>query len=442
MSFPSPSLKQARIIWSGLTILSVALSLVVIGGVVYGLATLLAYLSPILMPIAVAGILACLLDPAVCFFERLKVPRVRSILLVYIITGGMLFAVIGAVIPAAYVQAVGLIGDAQARYAEFRRSHPSTRTKSDNPDASDAKDATKTATPSDTNVVAVVPQMKAGTPPPDAMAALPPSRPGWFNGALEKVKSMWQDPKYREHVEGIENGLKTALTKVGDWLFHQVVAVTQLLGWVIGIVMIPVYIFYFLQSKDGIRSNWKDYLPIHHESEFRHDFVFIVNSISEAMLVFFRGQILVGIISGALLAVGLSVQGVKYSVLIGVIAAVLGVVPYLGFLFSTVLAITVSAVQFGGSTQPMITVGICLAVHWTESFGYQPRIIGDRVGLHPMMIIVSLFLGATLLGGLLGGLLGIPLAALVRTLMKRYVWVKYRHEVDSGPEEDTEAATA
>ena len=164
--------------------------------------------------------------------------------------------------------------------------------------------------------------------------------------------------------------------------------------------------------------------------------MFIVNSINEAMLVFFRGQILVGVISGVLMAVGLSLQGVKYSVLIGVLAAVLGVVPYLGFLMSTVLAIVVSIVQFGGTTQPMITTGICLAVHWIEGFGYQPRIIGDRVGLHPMMIIVSLFLGATLLGGLLGGLLGIPLAALIKTLMKRYVWVKYRHEVEGSDEDD------
>ena len=100
------------------------------------------------------------------------------------------------------------------------------------------------------------------------------------------------------------------------------------------------------------------------------------------------------------------------------------------------LAIVVSAVQFGGDgTQIGITVFACLMVHWAEGFGYQPRIIGDRVGLHPMVIIVALFLGATLLGGLLGGLLAIPLAALIKTLMKRYVWVKYRHEVEDDDEE-------
>jgi predicted PurR-regulated permease PerM len=438
MSFPNPSEKQARIIWSGLTIVSIALSFGVIGAVVYGIATMLAHLSPILMPIAVAGILACLLDPAVCFFERMKVPRIRAILLVYVITGSAVIATVGTIIPAAYVQAVGLIGDAQSRYTEFRRTHPAT----DSPANADTKAHPESETPP-TNSIPAIPQMR---PAPEVIPGtdllhtpggeLASDESGWFSGALTKVKSIWKDPKYKDHVEGFEKTMKDVLTKLGDWLFHQVVAVSHLLGWALGIVLIPVYIFYFLRSKDGILKNWKDYLPIHHESEFRKDFVFIVNSINEAMLVFFRGQILVGVISGVLMAVGLSLQGVKYSVLIGVLAAVLGVVPYLGFLMSTVLAIVVSIVQFGGTTQPMITTGICLAVHWIEGFGYQPRIIGDRVGLHPMMIIVSLFLGATLLGGLLGGLLGIPLAALIKTLMKRYVWVKYRHEVEGSDEDD------
>ena len=71
---------------------------------------------------------------------------------------------------------------------------------------------------------------------------------------------------------------KQVLAKVGDWLFNQFVAVTHLLGWAIGIVLIPVYVFYFLMSKKGILANWRDLLPIHHESEFRKDFIFIINS--------------------------------------------------------------------------------------------------------------------------------------------------------------------
>jgi predicted PurR-regulated permease PerM len=184
MSFPAPTEKQAHIIWSGLSILSVALSLAVIGGVFYALASLLSYLSPVLMPIAVAGILACLLDPAVCFFERLHIPRVRSVLLVYLITGGFLVALIGTVIPAAYVQAVGLIGDAQARYAEFRRSHPPSKTRPD-------ETATLPSLENDASIsnnVALVPQMSANNEP------LPTEPPRGLRccGTIRAIGSTWR----------------------------------------------------------------------------------------------------------------------------------------------------------------------------------------------------------------------------------------------------------
>lgn len=440
MSFPDPSEKQAKIIWSGLTIVSIALSLGVIGGVIYAIASLISYLSPILMPIAMAGILACLIDPLVTFFEKFKVPRFRAILLVYIIATGLLLGMLGTVLPAVYVQAAGLINDVPGWVTQFQK----IVTESEQKPEAEISGSSTNKTPfveGATNVAPLpsVPTMRAASTNATPEHVIKPPRnkePSWYASAVHQVRKVWNDPRFKKHLKGMESTAKEVLAKVGDWLFNQFIAATHLLGWAIGIVLIPVYVFYFLMSKDGILANWKDYLPIHHESEFRKDFIFITNSINDAMIVFFRGQILVGVISGILLAFVLWLQGVKYSLLIGFIAAVVGVVPYLGFLLSMLLAIVVSAVQFGGDgTQIGITVFACLMVHWAEGFGYQPRIIGDRVGLHPMVIIVALFLGATLLGGLLGGLLAIPLAALIKTLMKRYVWVKYRHEVEDDDEE-------
>ncbi len=441
MSFPDPSEKQARIIWSGLTIVSIAASIGVIGGVVYAIASLISHLSPILMPIAIAGILACLIDPLVTFFEKFKIPRFRAILLVYIIASGMLLGMLGTVLPAVYVQAASLISDLPGWGEDFQRIL------SESNQGAAAKNARNVEGTNQPVAVTVVTNagpsfsnVSAHDTPENAL--LPPGREAaWYASVIDQVRSVWNDPRFKKHIKGMEATAKQVLAKIGDWLFNQFVAVTHLLGWAIGIVLIPVYIFYFLMSKKGILANWKDLLPIHHESEFRKDFIFIVNSINEAMIVFFRGQILVGFISGILLSLVLWLQGVNYSLLIGFIAAIVGVVPYLGFLLSMLLAIVVSAVQFGGDgTQVGITVGACLMVHWAEGFGYQPRIIGDRVGLHPMVIIVALFLGATLLGGLFGGLLAIPLAALIKTLMKRYVWVKFRHEVNEDPDEDEQPA--
>lgn len=447
MSFPDPSEKQAKIIWSGLTIVSIAASIGVIGGVLYALASLISHLSPILMPIAIAGILACLIDPLVIFFEKFKVPRFRAILLVYIIATGLLLGMLGTVLPAVYVQAASLISDSsgwgekiQKILAESNQEPAEKITKS----GDGTNQPVAVAAVTNTVVTNAGPSMSSISPnatPENAIRPPGARESAWYASVIGQVRAVWGDPRFKEHIKGMEATAKQVLAKVGDWLFNQFVAVTHLLGWAIGIVLIPVYVFYFLMSKKGILANWRDLLPIHHESEFRKDFIFIINSINEAMIVFFRGQILVGFISGMLLSLVLWLQGVNYSLLIGFIAAVVGVVPYLGFLLSMLLAIVVSAVQFGGDgTQVGITVGACLLVHWAEGFGYQPRIIGDRVGLHPMVIIVALFLGATLLGGLLGGLLAIPLAALIKTLMKRYVWVKYRHEVNEEPDEEEQPA--
>ncbi|MBU6409575.1 MAG: AI-2E family transporter, partial [Verrucomicrobia bacterium] len=63
-----------------------------------------------------------------------------------------------------------------------------------------------------------------------------------------------------------------------------------------------------------------------------------------------------------------------------------------------------------------------------ESFFYSPRIMGHRVGMHPVVVIIALMVGITMLGGFLGGILAIPLAAALRVLLFRYVWKKSREE--------------
>ncbi len=149
-------------------------------------------------------------------------------------------------------------------------------------------------------------------------------------------------------------------------------------------------------------------------------------AINDCMIVFFRGQVLVALCVGTLLAVGYLILGLNYAVLLGVVAGVLGIVPYLGTIVSLVLALTVAAIQFGDWRHPLTVLGIAAAVKLLEDLVISPKIIGDRSGLHPLTIILAVMVGATLLGGFLGALLAIPLTAVLRTLMFRYVWSKTR----------------
>jgi predicted PurR-regulated permease PerM len=116
------------------------------------------------------------------------------------------------------------------------------------------------------------------------------------------------------------------------------------------------------------------------------------------------------------------ILGLNYAVLLGVVAGVLGIVPYLGTITSLVLALTVAGIQFGDWTHPLLVFTIAVLVKLAEDFIISPRIIGERAGLHPLTIILAVMVGTTLLGGFLGAMLAIPLTAALRTLMFRYIW--------------------
>jgi predicted PurR-regulated permease PerM len=189
------------------------------------------------------------------------------------------------------------------------------------------------------------------------------------------------------------------------------------------LALIPVYLFYFLLEKRSITQNWTAYVPLQ-ESRFKDEVVFVLKEINERLIVFFRGQVLVAMCIGVLLTIGFLGMGLNYAVLLGVVAGALSIVPFLGVMLSIIPAVSLAAIQFGDWFHPVLVLLLFVGVQTLESLFISPKIIGDRVGLHPLTIIVAVIVGTTLMGGILGGLLAIPLTATLRTLMFRYVWRK------------------
>ena len=208
---------------------------------------------------------------------------------------------------------------------------------------------------------------------------------------------------------------------LAKWFYAQLSKLSTWAEFLIGFILVPVYLFYFLLEKEAIVKYWPDYLPIK-PSRVRDETVFVLRAINDCMIVFFRGQVLVALCVGVLLAGGYSLMGLNYAVLLGLVAAVLGVVPYLGTITSLVLALTVAAIQFQDWSHVLCVLAIAGLVKLLEDFIISPRIIGERSGLHPLTIILAVLIGTTLLGGFVGALLAIPLTAALRTLMFRYIW--------------------
>jgi predicted PurR-regulated permease PerM len=192
-------------------------------------------------------------------------------------------------------------------------------------------------------------------------------------------------------------------------------------GVLAGLLLIPVYAFYLLLEKRGIRRNWTNYLPVANSSA-KDELVFVLSSINDCLISFFRGQVLVAICDGVLYTIGFFVIGLPYAFLLGGMAIVLTMVPFLGAIITCVAAIIIALVQFGDWLHPALVLGVFGVVQLLEGLVISPKIMGGRVGLHPLTIIVAVMVGTTLMGGILGGILAIPLTATLRAVMFRYVW--------------------
>ena len=99
MSLPPPTPGQARVIWFALSALGAAVIVGVVAAAVWGLGKTLELLSPVLWPLAVAGVIACLLDPVVDFIERRGASRTRAIVLVFSLAAVMVLGLVGSVVP-------------------------------------------------------------------------------------------------------------------------------------------------------------------------------------------------------------------------------------------------------------------------------------------------------------------------------------------------------
>jgi len=147
-----------------------------------------------------------------------------------------------------------------------------------------------------------------------------------------------------------------------------------------------------------------------------------LSEINKYVTAYFRGQLLVCLVDGVLIGTALTLFGLNFAPLIGVIVVILTMVPYIGIVVCWVPAVLIAAFQWGDWWHPIGVTAIFIVVQNLEGIFYAPRIVGNYVGLHPMTVIVSIFVWGLIIGGVLGPLLAVPLTATIKVLLARYVW--------------------
>ena len=207
-----------------------------------------------------------------------------------------------------------------------------------------------------------------------------------------------------------KSAMSSAQTVVGETFKSAL----TLLRIVLNLVLVPVFAFYLLRDFDRIMEGLRKLIP-----ERRRTFVVdVARDIDKVLSAWFRGQLTVMLIDGALYMIGLSILGVPMGDAIGALAGLLAFIPVVGVLTSLALALFVTFLEFQGWGQVIGVVALFAAVPTIEMTIVVPRVIGGRVGLGPVAVIVSLLLGAELLG-FLGILLAVPAAAVVNVLLGR-----------------------
>jgi len=193
------------------------------------------------------------------------------------------------------------------------------------------------------------------------------------------------------------------------------------------------------------RISWH-HLPLR-ASPLKDEVAEVLSEINKYVTAYFRGQLLVCLVDGILIGTALTLFGLNFAPLIGVIVVVLTMVPYIGIIICWVPAVLIAAFQWGDWWHPIGVTVIFIVVQNLEGIFYAPRIVGNSVGLHPMTVIVSIFVWGLIIGGVLGPLLAVPLTATIKVLLARYVWGRrlreqVMHSIEEVPVvEESRAAT-
>jgi predicted PurR-regulated permease PerM len=209
----------------------------------------------------------------------------------------------------------------------------------------------------------------------------------------------------------------TSASGAVDWLLHKVLlSGEKIIEFFMNLILIPVVTFYLLCDWNKILFGLRSLIPRNSEPTVTE----LVKECDSVLGAFFRGQFLVMLALAAIYSIGLTVIGLQIGVLIGVLAGLLTIVPYLGSIIGVVTASIAAFVQFGTLSSVLLVWLVFIVGHLIEHVFLTPKLVGDRIGLHPVAVIFAILTGGTLFG-FFGVLLALPVAAVIM------VWVRYLH---------------
>ncbi|SEA67073.1 AI-2E family transporter [Alkalimonas amylolytica] len=187
--------------------------------------------------------------------------------------------------------------------------------------------------------------------------------------------------------------------------------IVSYLGLLAGIGFVPLFLFFCLLSGGQLRQQAAELLSIFHVAT-QQKVLYFMDVFVGYITAFFQGQLIIAVCMGVLYALSFSLLGLEYGVLIGLVLGLLNIIPFLGSLIGLLVVLPMAYLQPEGGVELMVLAGLVfVVVQVIESWLLTPKIMANRSGLHPALVVISLFFWGTALGGIIGMVLAVPLTA-------------------------------
>lgn len=334
---------------------------IVILGLIF--VALLNSLKPILTPFLVGALLAYLADPLVERISRWGVPRLLSVIIIFLILITIFTLIILLIIPLIQKQIISLI--------EFI---------------------------------------------PKVISWLQNTIMPWLINRFGIQEGI--------NIDSLKQTLAENWSKAGSaagWIATTVLqSGMALVELVTNLLLIPVVTFYLLRDWSSVIGGIRNLLP----RKIEPMVVELAKECNSVLSAFFRGQLMVMLALGIIYSIGLTAIGLQIGLMIGLIAGAASIVPYLGFIVGITSASIAAYVQFGTLTSVILVFIVFAIGQILESTLLTPNLVGDRIGLHPVAVIFAILAGGHLFG-FFGVLLALPVAAVIMVLL-RFVHHRYQ----------------
>jgi predicted PurR-regulated permease PerM len=345
---PSDRLKRlALIVWIAVGVLALGYVFLIIAGSI----------RVIWLPIAFAAGLVFLLEPLVRMFQRIRLPRVMSVILAFLVVVALILAVVALILPTIRVQAQEVgeqLPDLYLAGIDWAR---------------------ETGTKLGVDVDEILSQ--------------------------QAIEDWLNDPANQETVGNLLLGFGAGAGQV-------IRGVTEAIAV---LVLAPVLAIYILIDLERFKSNSLNITPPHH----REETAFVAGEVSTAMGSFVRGQLLVSVIVGIASSLGMWLIDLPFWLIIGILAGFLNLIPFLGPVVGGALAALVALLN-GDLSQAIWAVLIFVAIQQVDNHVITPLVQRTRVNLSPLVIILALIIGGSV-AGLLGVLVAVPMTAAIRIIV-------------------------